>query len=111
MVLPCRLITRQRSHMGLTEARTFIVHLPCRSCSPAAKRPPRKDAGSARSRRLRARLRTPRGGALQRPGECEMCGRWTSSTVSVRDPSPGEVVGGELDLDLVAREDADVVLA
>src|SRR3982751_3246900 len=24
MVLPCRLITRQRSHMGLTEARTFI---------------------------------------------------------------------------------------
>src|SRR5262245_5438768 len=24
MVRPCRLITRQRSHMGLTEARTFI---------------------------------------------------------------------------------------
>jgi len=24
MVLPCRLITRQRSHMGLTEALTFI---------------------------------------------------------------------------------------
>src|SRR5881394_2929773 len=24
MVLPCRLITRQRSHMGFTEARTFI---------------------------------------------------------------------------------------
>jgi len=24
MVLPCRLITRQRSHMGLTDALTFI---------------------------------------------------------------------------------------
>jgi hypothetical protein len=24
MVRPCRLITRQRSHMGLTEALTFI---------------------------------------------------------------------------------------
>src|SRR5690242_18953347 len=27
MVRPCRLITRQRSHMGLTEARTFICRL------------------------------------------------------------------------------------
>src|SRR5438874_7198307 len=27
MVLPCRLITRQRSHMGFTEARTFISTL------------------------------------------------------------------------------------
>src|SRR3954451_21469505 len=60
MVLPCRLITRQRSHMGLTEARTFI------------------------------------GGA---------------SSVTVRDPSPRQVVGRELDLHFVAREDADVVLA
>src|SRR5207253_5074234 len=27
MVFPCRLITRQRSHMGLTEARTFMGFL------------------------------------------------------------------------------------
>jgi len=25
MVLPCRLITRQRSHMGFTDALTFIA--------------------------------------------------------------------------------------
>src|SRR6187551_966901 len=47
-------------------------HLLHRSCSPAAKRRSRKDAGSARSRRLRARLRTRRERTLQRPGECEM---------------------------------------
>src|SRR5438128_9268510 len=41
-------------------------HTPRGSCSPAAKSEPRKDAGSVRSRRLRARLRTPRGDALQR---------------------------------------------
>src|SRR6476646_10788332 len=59
MVLPCRLITRQRSHMGLTDARTFIWFL----------------------------------------------------SVSVGDPAAGQVVGRQLHLDLVAGEDADVVLA
>src|SRR6186997_2501976 len=59
MVLPCRLITRQRSHMGLTDALTFICFL----------------------------------------------------SVSVGDSSASEVVGRQLDLDLVAGEDADVVLA
>src|SRR5439155_22693638 len=38
-----------------------------RTRSPAAKSKRRKDAGSARSRRLRARLRTQRGAALQGP--------------------------------------------
>src|SRR5690242_9232308 len=28
MVVPCRLITRQRSHMGLTDGRTFISAVP-----------------------------------------------------------------------------------
>ena len=57
MVVPCRLITRQRSHMGLTDGRTFM-----------------------------------------------------SSAVPVGDPAAIEVVGAQLDLDLVAREDPDVVL-
>src|SRR5688572_5784802 len=61
MVRPCRLITRQRSHMGFTDGRTFMDGL---------------------------RL-----------------------AVAVGDPAAGEVVGGELDLDAVARGDADVVLA
>src|SRR4051794_37578231 len=52
----------------------ITAHLPYESCSPAAKRPSRKDAGSVRTRRVRARLRTQRDGALQRPGECEACG-------------------------------------
>src|SRR5438105_12976284 len=57
MVVPCRLITRQRSHMGLTDGRTFM-----------------------------------------------------GSAVPVGDPPAIEVVGAELDLDLVARADPDVVL-
>src|SRR2546421_8176947 len=61
MVLPCRLITRQRSHMGLTDALTFMSS--------------------------------------------------TSSTVSEGDPASGEVVRGELHLDLVSRKDPDVVLS
>src|SRR5260221_8103654 len=49
-----------------------ISALPARgSCSPAAKSKHGKDAGSVRSWRLRARLRTRPGAALQRPGECE----------------------------------------
>src|SRR6266516_4620772 len=55
MVVPCRLITRQRSHMGLTDGLSSLA-------------------------------------------------------VPVCDPTAVEVVGAELDLDLVAREDPDVVL-
>ena len=58
MVVPCRLITRQRSHMGLTDGRTFM-----------------------------------------------------GSAVPVGDPTAAEVVRAELDLDFVARQDADVVLS
>src|SRR3954464_12857710 len=61
MVRPCRLITRQRSHMGLTDGRTFM-----KTCS---------------------------------------------SAVAVGDSAAGEVVGRELDLDAVARCEADVVLS
>src|SRR5438477_9259837 len=59
MVRPCRLMTRQRSHMGLTDGRTFMASTP----------------------------------------------------VAVGDSAAGQVVRRELHLDLVARKDADVVLA
>src|SRR5882672_6367922 len=55
-----------------------LGHLSIRSCSLAAKSKPGKDAGSARSRRLRARLRTRHGAALQRARGREMVGRWPS---------------------------------
>src|SRR5579859_326855 len=56
MTVPCRLITRQRSHMAFTEGRTFMSAMP------------------------------------------------------VSDPTAIQVVRAELHLDLVARQDADVVL-
>src|SRR5687768_3898672 len=43
-------------------------------------------------------------------GRTDFHGR-PSLAVAVGDPAAGEVVGGELDLDAVARGDADVVLA
>src|SRR5829696_2900712 len=54
-------------------------HLRDRSCAPAAKSRSGKDAGSARSRRLRARPEC----ALQRRGGCEMSRRGPSSTVDL----------------------------
>src|SRR3990167_1196005 len=60
MVVPCRLITRQRSHIALTDGLTFT--------------------GLA------------------------------FLAVAVRDAAAGEVVGRELHLHLIARQDADVVL-
>src|SRR5262249_9694031 len=48
--------------------------LPAESCARAAKRRSRKDAGSARSRRLRVRPRTTRERALQRRRACEADG-------------------------------------
>src|SRR5438477_13187293 len=65
--------TFRRDSCWITDA-----HHPCRSCSIAAKRKQRKDAGSVRSRWLRTRLRTRRCAALQRPSECELCG-WRAS--------------------------------
>src|SRR3954471_14014978 len=73
---------KRRPGLGGLYLRTGISrHLSCRSGAGAAKSEHRKDAGSVRSRRLRARLRTPRGDALQRVRECEMDGRGLPSSL------------------------------
>src|SRR4051794_16279697 len=64
-----------------------------RSCSLAAKSKPCKDAGSARSRRLRARLRTRQGAALQRARECEMEGGPPSLPRGLHDFNQSPVLG------------------
>src|SRR5512134_2704499 len=64
-------------------------HLPARSCSRTAKSERRKDAESVRSRRLRARPRTPRGDALQPSRECEMGGRRSPSGLGLLPAADG----------------------
>src|SRR5919202_423867 len=74
--------TRSAAIEIMYRGRSSIVmngHLVRGSCSMAAGRACRKDVGSVCSRTLRARPRTPRGGALQRPSECETCGWGRSS--------------------------------
>src|SRR5438105_12698849 len=66
-------------------------HLPTESWSLAAKTKRRKDAGSVRSQRLRARLRTRRGAGLQRARGREAGGRGPTSNVlqsNSSDPAP-----------------------
>src|SRR4051794_1985431 len=72
---------RRPGLVGLYLRTGISSHLSCRSCSRAAKSEHREDAGSVRSRTLRARVRTPRGDALQRVRECEMDGRGLPSSL------------------------------
>src|SRR5947208_14338342 len=82
---------------------------PSRSCSLAAKSKPCKDAGSGRSRRLRSRLRTPQGAALQWIRECEMGGRGPSlSRGAVLAAAQVEAVRRQRLLDLFDRLLAEV---
>src|SRR5438552_10349565 len=74
-------------------------HLPTESCFLAAKTKPRKDAGSVRSRRLRARLRTPRGAGLQPARKCEAGGRGSPLKVlqsDARDAAAARLEGFEV---------------
>src|SRR5438105_4154707 len=64
-------------------------HRPRHACSAAAKSKPEKDAGSVRSRRLRARLRTPSGAALQRPAVCAGRGWWSLSSLGLLAAADG----------------------
>src|SRR5438477_4806222 len=71
---------RVRPRAAVLRGGAISGHLSWHACSAAAKTKPGKDAGSVRSRRLRARLRTPPGAGLQRPAECAGRGRDRKST-------------------------------
>src|SRR5436309_12007625 len=74
-------------------------HLPSESCFLAAKTKRRKDAGSVRGRRLRARLRTRRGAGLQPARKCEAGGRGLPSNVlqsAARDATAALLEGFEV---------------
>src|SRR5262249_55010296 len=106
---------RQMRHLG-PRSRAISGHLPWGSCPPAAKSRSGKDAGSVRSWRLRARLRTRPDRALQRPGGCETRGRGPpSNTPPLLRPHAvvglrGDVLDAE-DLEAGRLERADCRLA
>ena len=85
----CRRITLHFSHIGLTLGRTFMF--------------------SSLSRTARSCTR-PSGCALCLPTGRPVAGRPPiRSLVAVGDPTPGQVVGGDLHLHLVPGEDPDTV--
>src|SRR5437868_13927784 len=63
--------------------------LPCSACSAAAKSEPGEDATSVRSQRLRTRVRTTHGAALQRPAECAERGRVLQSSLALLPAADG----------------------
>src|SRR5438045_4630504 len=83
------LATARTSVVRASEVAIATGHLPWGSCSPGAKSRSGKDAGSFRSQRLRARLRTPPERALQPLGGRETRGRGPKSTLDLRLPVAG----------------------
>src|SRR5918994_1783227 len=82
-------------------------HAPFGSCVRTAKSPPRKDAGSVRSRRLRARLRTRRGGGLQPLRACGPGGAGPLSKNGLDDSLPDQVVDPQVEARDRAGDDHD----
>src|SRR5712691_12122376 len=93
--------TRRRDSCWITG------HPPCRSRSMPAKSKQRKDAGSVRSRRLRARLRTRRCAALQPRSECEIR-RWGSPLKLDLDVDAGRKVEAHQRVDRLRSRRVDV---
>src|SRR6266498_3849845 len=79
MAMFLRTRRRVRPRAAVLRGGAISGHLSWPACSAAAKTKPGKDAGSVRSRRLRARPRTPPGAGLQRPAECAGRGRGSHS--------------------------------
>src|SRR5215471_10814629 len=67
---------RRPAEVGLYLRIGISGYLWCGSCAGSAKTKQRKDAGSARGRRPRARLRTRRCAGLQPQTACDVRGRW-----------------------------------
>src|SRR5216117_995204 len=100
--LPCRLITRQRSHIGLTDALTFMGR-----CGK-----PRQDTARPRLSMLANAVQQPSGALGRQPGDCR------SSDADFREREDARTVFGHRDRVLevackrvVARVDRPAVVA
>src|SRR6266511_3864104 len=84
MAMFLRTRRRVRPRVACLRGGAISGRLSWHSCSAAAKTKSGKDAGSGRSRRLRARPRTPPDAGLQRPAECAGRGRGPHSRLRRR---------------------------
>ena len=82
MVVPCRLITRQRSHMGLTDGRTFMGNAFVKRDTAGAHRRSPGDAEHYRTRTFAGSVRMRGPSAVT----ATVCSKWAA-----RDSSTEEI--------------------